>query len=230
MVLIPAGEFLMGDNLGGPEEQPEHNVNLDSYYIDLYEVTNARYAACVADNSCDPPTQLGSATRSSYYDDPDFADFPVIFVNWAMAGQYCAWRGGSLPTEAQWEKAARGSDARVFPWPGEVIDCTFANFWNSEATCQRDTTAVGSYPKGASPFGLFDMAGNVWEWVQDWFSPDFYINSPADNPVGPADGGYRVLRGGGWTGSAGQQRTTTRGRNLPTGSWNYVGFRCVRTP
>lgn len=228
MVLVPAGEFLMGSNFGAAEEAPEHAVDLSAFYIDLFEVTNARYAQCVAEGACDVPVQLNSATRASYYDNPEFGDFPVVMVTWAMAGQYCSWRGASLPTEAQWEKAARGTDFRIFPWEGENADCSLANFWNSEPSCQRDTSQVGSYPSGVSPYGLFDMAGNVWEWVLDWFDPGYYAGSPAENPAGAGDGEYRVVRGGSFPGGVGQIRVTTRGRNLPGNGYNYVGFRCAK--
>ncbi len=217
----------MGSNFGGIEEQPEHTVSLSSFYIDTYEVTNARYAQCVSEGVCDSPDQSNSATRPSYYGNPDFADFPVLMVNWNKAQDYCSWRAASLPTEAQWEKAARGTDVRIFPWPGEAADCSLANFWNNEPSCQRDTITVGSYPTGVSPFGLFDMAGNVWEWVADFFDPDYYSSSPAENPTGPGDGDYRVVRGGSFSGGIGQIRVTTCGRNLPGNGYNYVGFRCA---
>jgi formylglycine-generating enzyme required for sulfatase activity len=227
MLLVPAGEFLMGSNFGGIEEQPEHTVFLSAFYIDAYEVTNSRYAQCVGEGACDPPGQLNSATRSSYYDNPEFADFPVVMVTWNMAQDYCSWRGASLPTEAQWEKAARGTDFRIFPWEGEEADCSLANFWNNEPSCPRDTAAVGSYPTGISPYGLFDMAGNIWEWVSDFFSPNYYASSPAENPAGPGESEYRVVRGGSFSGGIGQIRVTTRGRNLPDNGYNYVGFRCA---
>lgn len=227
MVLVPAGEFLMGSNYGGVEEQPEHTVFLSAFYIDLYEVTNARYARCVKDGACDLPNKSSSATRPSYYGNAAFDDYPVIMVTWTKAQQYCNWRGASLPTEAQWEKAARGSDGRIFPWASETADCSLANFWNNEPGCQRDTTQVGSYPEGASIFGLFDMAGNVWEWVADYFDPNYYASSPTNNPSGPEQGGYRVVRGGSFSGGMGQIRVSTRGRNLPNNGYNYVGFRCA---
>ena len=227
MVLVSSGEFLMGSNFGGNEEQPEHTVSQSAFYIDAYEVTNSRYAQCVSEGACDPPTQFNSSTRSSYYGNPEFADFPVVMVTWNMAQEYCSWRGASLPTEAQWEKAARGTDIRIFPWPGEEADCSLANFWNNEPGCQRDTAAVGSYPTGVSPYGLFDMAGNVWEWVSDFFSPNYYASSPAEDPTGPGEAEYRVVRGGSFSGGMGQIRVTTRGRNLPGNGYNYVGFRCA---
>lgn len=229
MVLIPAGQFQMGSPAGAADELPVHTVVLDAYYIDLYEVTNANYAACVDEGVCLPPSQSASLTRESYYGNYDFVDYPVIFVDWSMAQTYCEWRGGSLPTEAQWEKAARGDDMRTYPW-GEGIDCTLANLWIDGSTCVRDTVMVGSYPSGISPYGLFDMAGNVWEWVLDWFDPGYYANSPAENPTGPPSGELRVLRGGSHGGGPIQQRTTTRGRQLPSKGYDYAGFRCVQAP
>lgn len=229
MALVPAGPFLMGNNFGAEEERPEHTVTLGNFYIDLYEVTNALYAACVQAGVCHPPVQLNSATHPIYYDNPEFADYPVIYVTWSMAQEYCTWRGGRLPTEAEWEKAARGTDGRLFPW-GMEANCQFANFWESGGQCPGEVTRVGSYPLGVSPFGLFDMAGNVWEWVMDWFDTKYYAQSPTENPTGPESGVHRVVRGGAWHGSVNQIRTTTRGRNLPDQGYNYVGFRCVRLP
>ncbi len=229
MALVPAGPFLMGSNYGAEEERPEHTVTLDDFYIDLYEVTNALYAVCVQARACRQPLQVSSATHTDYYGNAEFADFPVLHVTWSMAQDYCTWRGGRLPTEAEWEKAARGTDGRLFPW-GMEATCQLANFWMSGAGCLGEVTRVGSYPSGVSPFGLFDMAGNVWEWVMDWFDPTYYARSPAENPTGPEEGIHRVVRGGAWHGGVYQIRTTTRGRNLPDQGYNYVGFRCVRLP
>jgi formylglycine-generating enzyme required for sulfatase activity len=219
----------MGTNYGGEEEAPPHTVTLDSFYIDLYEVTNARYDACVRDQACNQPMDLSSATRPGYYGVSTYDDFPVIHVSWEMAKDYCEWRGARLPSEAEWEKAARGSTEGIYPW-GMDIDCSLANYWGEEENCVGDTTAVGSYPQGASPYGALDMAGNVWEWVMDWYDPGYYAVSPPENPPGPDLGQHRVVRGGSWSGGALQLRVTTRGRDLPAGTYNYVGFRCVRSP
>jgi formylglycine-generating enzyme required for sulfatase activity len=229
MILIPQGGFAMGNMLGAEDERPVHNVTLDDFYIDKYEITNARYAECVDAGVCQPPTNSGSATRESYYGNSEYDDFPVIYVSWFMAKAYCEWRGGRLPTEAEWEKAARDDDERTYPW-GDQADCGQANFWGGTSNCAGDTVTVGSYPDTPSPYGVLDMAGNVWEWVLDWYDPGYYAISPNENPGGPSNGELRVMRGGSWNGGALQIRVTTRGRNLPDGSYNYAGLRCVRLP
>ncbi len=230
MVLVPAGQFLMGSDYGAADEEPQHTVTMSAYYIDQYEVTNARYAECVKAGPCKPPTSFNSVTHPNYYDNPDFANFPVIQVTWPMAKAYCEWRGARLPSEAEWEKAARGDDGRPFPWGEQEPNCTFANFWNDEPDCVGDVAEVGKYNKGVSPFNLFDMAGNVWEWVADWYDDTYYASTPLENPLGPDSGTFRIVRGGAWSNGAGSIRTTTRGRNLPNKSYNYVGLRCVRLP
>ncbi|MEW5868753.1 MAG: SUMF1/EgtB/PvdO family nonheme iron enzyme [Chloroflexota bacterium] len=226
MVLIPAGEFQMGSESGNSDEKPVHTVYLDDYYIDVYEVTNARYIECVTAVRCDPPDESKSYTRSSYYGNPEYADYPVIYVTWEMADTYCQWRGGRLPTEAEWEKAARGGlENELYPWGDEAPTCKQANFNGSG--CVGDTSPVGSYvPNG---YGLYDMAGNVWEWVQDWYLESFYGSSRRDNPTGPASGESRVLRGGGWYDNERGLRVADRSRIAPADSYNYFGFRCARS-
>ncbi len=214
----------MGSSETSSDERPIHAVNLSAYYIDKYEVTNAAYERCVEAGACLPPNQSRSSTRTAYYSNPEFDEFPVIYVDWTMAKTYCEWRGDRLPTEAEWEKAARGTDGRMYPW-GEGIACDKLNYNN----CKGDTTKVGSYLDGVSPYGLYDMAGNVWEWVNDWYDSNYYQSSPASNPLGPSSGQYRVLRGGSWGDSDNVVRSANRNYNTPVFIYGDVGFRCARS-
>lgn len=227
MVLVPAGTFLYGNNSGDPDEMPAQTVSLDTFYIDQFEVTNARYAACVTAGVCPPPDENSSNTHNNYYDSARYADFPVIFVNWNSAKTYCEWRSARLPTEAEWEKAGRGTDGRTYPW-GEGASCGLANLFG----CVGDTSQVGSYPTSVSPYSALDMSGNVWEWTADWYAADYYatLGSGARNPQGPATGTSRVIRGGSWADDRYQLRLTQRFQFNPLGSDNALGFRCVRTP
>lgn len=242
MIYIAGGTFQMGglnDN-AQPDEEPDHKVTLKGFWLDQTEVTNAQYALCVAAGVCEIPRELKSATRPSYYGNPEFADYPVIYVTWNQAKTYCEWAGRRLPTEAEWEYAARGNDFRNFPWGDAEPTEELANFGYKN----KDTVKVGSYPKGASPFGILDMAGNVWEWVADFYSSTYYQKSPAENPTGPdkpgPNGLQMVLRGGSWADDIIELRVSNRGfalaqnleadklSNAYAGQANdRTGFRCA---
>jgi formylglycine-generating enzyme required for sulfatase activity/serine/threonine protein kinase len=227
MVFVPAGEFTMGSGNGEEDEKPVHQVYLDAFWIDQTEVTNAMYAKCVDAGVCKEPTDIISFSRSSYYGNSEFDDYPVLYVDWEQAYAYCSWADGRLPTEAEWEKAAHGTGGKTYPW-GENISCDKANYKES---CVGDTTKVGSYPDGIGPYGVYDMAGNVWEWVNDWYGETYYQSLPSSNPLGPDSGQYRVLRGGSWGSNDYFAHSTDRFRYYPSDS-NYsrfVGFRCVRS-
>jgi len=223
-VYVPAGEFSMGsNNEDTTDEKPVHTVYLDAYWIDRYEVNNEQYQQCVVAGGCTPPQPTSSYTHSSYYGNSQLASYPVINVDWNQATAYCVWAGRRLPTEAQWEKAARGTDGRTYPW-GEGIDCQKANY---SACGSGDTSAVGSYPAGASPYGALDMAGNVWEWVNDWYGESYYRESSSQNPGGPSSGDRRVLRGGSWIHIVDFARSADRYGFNPDFRYNFIGFRCV---
>ena len=228
LLYVPAGNFLMGstdaDTNAQPEEKPQHTVYLDAFWIDQTDVTNKLYALCVSDGICTPPSNTSYLDRPSYYGNFQFDNYPVVYVTWDDATAYCKWAGRQLPSEAQWEKAARGTDGRIYPWGNQAPDDTLLN-WHVIA---GDTTAVGSYPKGASPYGALDMAGNVWQWVNDWYSDTYYQSSPASNPLGPVSGQYRVYRGGAPYTLNLDIRSAIRGANKPTLSYYSIGFRCSR--
>ena len=228
MALVPAGEFAMGSDKNGPDDIPYHKVDLDAFYIDRYEVTNARYAECVEKGPCTQPLQTASSNPKKYYGDPNFDNYPVNYVSWQMSKTYCEWRGAGLPTEAQWEKAARGGlERKQSPWGDETYNCSpGANNGASFYSCTNDVQPVGLY--GPNGYGLYDMVGNVWEWVSDWFSDRAYFEglpSPVINPLGPDMGYYRVLRGG--SSVSYYPLLANRRKGEPESVDNFVGFRCV---
>jgi formylglycine-generating enzyme required for sulfatase activity len=236
MVSIPAGEFTMGSN-DYSNEKPPHAVYLDAFQIDKYEVTNALYKRCVDAGKCWRPSETKSNTRSSYYSNAQYDNYPVIYVSWNDANTFCAWAGKRLPTEAEWEKAARGTDQRTYPW-GNTWDGTRVNFCDKNCTLSHadksvddgyaDTAPVGNYPNGASPHGALDMVGNVWEWVADWYDSNYYSNSPRNNPKGPSSGQSRVLRGGSWNLIQSSVRAAIRYNLTPDNRDYYIGFRCAQ--
>jgi formylglycine-generating enzyme required for sulfatase activity len=238
MVHVPAGEFLMGstnaDSDAESDEKPQHTVYLDAFWIDRTEVTRSQYRKCVEAGVCGAPTTCGWGDPT--HGGTSTADYPVVCVNWSGARAYCKWAGARLPTEAEWEKAARGTDGRVYPW-GNSFDGSRLNFCDQNCEYdRRDATAndghvrtapVGSYPSGVSPCGALDMAGNVREWVNDWHDGGYYAQSPARNPPGPDLGEYRVIRGGSWLAIRRDVRSADRFRFRPTyADWD-LGFRCA---
>jgi formylglycine-generating enzyme required for sulfatase activity len=230
MVLVTGGEFTMGSDVAS-NEQPIRQVNVDAFWIDETEVTVEEYTECIMAGVCDVPPVGGHYN----YEVVGRENHPINGINWFDAMTYCAWVDDGvkrLPTEAEWEKAARGTDARTYPW-GEspAPSCSHVVMSEGGSGCGMDSTwEVGLKPLGISPYGAMDMAGNVREWVSDWYGAS-YDPRDTDNPTGPMDGGIRVLRGGSWNSySTNYFRAAYRGSNDPTGDFSNVGFRCARTP
>lgn len=235
MQLVPAGPFVMGNNAGMPDEKPTHVVNLPAFYMDKFEVTNVLYRACVEAGGCQAPVNTSDGNHPGAYGtygNPEFDKYPVIWVDWNRAQIYCHWRGARLPTEAEWEKAARGTDERKYPWGNAIASTTFANYGNHLPTYHSGvfgkTITVGSYPSGQSPYGIEDMAGNVWEWVADWY--DMYPGGDVSANDAFGQQTYKVLRGGSWQDDPELLRTTFRGGNTPDTAVDFIGFRCALTP
>ncbi len=250
-VYIPAGEFLMGSNdAEAPTtitdwhdypEIPQHAIYLDGYWFDKYEVTNGQYALCVEAGGCEPLPSFSSETRPSYYDNPEYSNYPVIWVNWYMAQAYCQWSGRRLPSEAEWEKAARGTGGNKYPWGNDFLTDPLANEranW-CDKNCPRtfaisgwndgyaDTAPVGSYPAGASPYGVMDMSGNVWEWTTTIIS--LYPYDPYDGREDQEVVADRIWRGGPYSNGMWYLRATVR-HFSPQWYWNLnLGFRCAST-
>lgn len=283
LVYVPAGDFLMGGTTtlveqlrqsastkdspldwfmvkqDTSDDEPAHSVFLDAYWIDRTEVTIGQYKKCVASGGCAETAPQAGHNSDEYmpiYNNPDYAEHPVAYVNWEMASAYCLWAGRRLPTEAEWEKAARGSDGRMFPWGNfqttenvnrPPLGCTSSTASSpyhpeglAEPACALSqpgdwTTQAGAFPEGASPFGAFDMAGNVSEWVSDWYSPTYFASSPASNPGGPETGAVHVYRGSSFNSNPndGELFITLRGHGSGVEKqnfWSSLGFRCASNP
>ncbi|HEU5409322.1 MAG TPA: SUMF1/EgtB/PvdO family nonheme iron enzyme [Nitrospira sp.] len=229
MITIPAGEFLMGspEGKGRADEWPQRSVYLDAFVIDQVEVTNQRYMEFVkATGHQSPPNPYGTGPLLSI---KDIAQLPIVQTTWYDAKAYCTWAKKRLPTEAEWEKAARGTDGRLYPWGNEPPTGKRSNFdreWDEEHTLH----AVGSFPEGDSPYGVKDMAGNAREWVSDWYDPLYYKDAPKRNPHGPdTKGVVRSIRGGSWHSPASDITTSARGRGGFALQTHGTGFRCARS-
>ena len=218
-VYVPAGEFEMGSTDGEDDEEPVHMVYLDAYWIDQTEVTNAMYARCVADGACGEP-------GGKYYGDTNYEDHPVVYVSWYDAEDYCTWAGRELPSEAQWEKAARGINGGIYPWGNAAPDCNLVNYYG----CNENVIEVGSLEAGASYYEVLDMAGNVMEWVFDWYDSDYYSGSVEKNPENTSYSGKKVLRGGSWFGNSIGVGSANRSWGPPDNVCDQVGFRCLIVP
>jgi len=261
MVYVPAGEFLMGseDSDAESDEGPEHFVYLDAFWIYKYEVKNAQFAAFIAETGYETEAEeIGYGyvfnwgvlynIDGAYWAEPQgpgsdiegLGDHPVIHVTWQDANEYCQWASGRLPTEAEWEKAARGEDGRKYSWGNSDISGVKANYcdknciYNWQDISQDDgyerTAPVGSYQDGVSPYGVLDMAGNVMEFVYDWQGKDYYASSPGINPTGPEDGRYHVIRGGAWCTSEHFLTTWDRFGSTPGYEDDTIGCRCSLSP
>lgn len=240
MLYVPDGVFRYGNDDGDPDESPSQLVNMNAFYIDETEVTNAQYAQCVDEGICRPPSQTGASYHSAYYGTAEYENYPVVFVDWYSAEAFCEWRDARLPTEAEWERAA-GYDPQLlqrtlYPW-GDEFDGNRLNY--CDGRCPRDgsdttiddghldTAPVASYPDGRSAIGAYDMLGNAMEWVADWYDRDYYTSAPNINPRGPADGEFKTLRGGSWRSLSDELSITTRGFFDPTVARATLGFRCA---
>lgn len=259
MVYVPRGYFQMGSDDDTDYERPMHTVWLDAFWIDQTEVTNAQFEKFV--NESNYKTDAEQAGWSYVYDTAStrwvkesgadwrhprgpsssldgLKNHPVTYVSWNDALAYCRWAGRRLPSEAEWEKAARGADGRIYPWGNQVPDQDLANFADRNITLvwadeniddgYAFTSPVGNYPQGASPYGVLDMAGNVWEWVNDWYDPDYYQQQSVwSNPAGPSTRSGRVLRGGSWSDGASVIRSSFRLGYFPMDWYAFYGFRCA---
>lgn len=237
MVYVPEVTFMMGSEDAGPDAQPIHKVTVSPFFLDITEVTYRQFHDFLVEN---PKWRKDRADRdlvdNGYLFDwnglqypKGLGEHPVVWISWDAAAAYAEWRGARLPTEAEWEAAARGPDGRPWPWGWNEPDSGGVRFCNYGGNGHDGgSVPVGIYPDGASPFGALDMAGNVWEWVADWHDPEYYAESPRLNPVGPLVGTFRVLRGGSWSVPVAWTRSMIRMRAYPARCSDQVGFRCAR--
>ena len=218
-VFVPKGDFLMGAEDGkASKNHPMHKVTLNSFWIDQVEVTNKMYEKCVSDNSCQAPMLL-----DPYYSKIWFESYPVVYINWQQASNYCKWAEGDLPTEAEWEKAARGIEGGQYPWGNEIPDARSANFNNNIGML----ISAYTYQEGFSPYGALNMAGNAREWVKDWFNDTYYSRTPDNNPMGAPIGHYKSLRGGSYLDDGVEISSYNRFFHQPGSAGINRGFRCV---
>jgi len=233
LTLIPGATFQMGSSTLDPQaeenESPEHEVTLEEFYIYTHEVTNQMYEACVTAGECIGINVQETGT-TTHYGSPDDGEYPVVGVDWVMARDYCIWAGSRLPTEAEWELASRGPESLIYPWGEEEPTCDRINM--SGCLIPPDTQPVGNYLMGNSPDGVWDMSGNVWEWVHDWYAEDYYSKSPSNNPIGPLEPAdpenpLRAIRGGGLNSDPARMRSATRMGLNPYRPFTDVGIRCV---
>ena len=227
MVLIPEGPFIMGSDSDSalPDTKPSHRVTLKAFLIDRYEVTNNQYAKCVEAKYCTLPQDLSSETRQDYFTNNDYANFPVIHVDWYQATTYCTWAGKRLPTEAEWEKAARGEQGFFYPWGNSLSDPIPAQINQFE---EGDTMPVNSFPEGASPYGVYNMEGNVWEWTADQYDQYYYSKSPSADPSAVTGGNDYVIRGFSWAYPFNRYEITTRNFSYILKHTYDLGFRCAK--
>ncbi len=227
MALVPGGPFLMGSSEGSgrEDERPQRKVHVDAFAIDLVEVTNGRYLRFVdATGHRHPPNPYGNGALTNA---KGIESLPIVQVNWHDAFDYCQWAGKRLPTEAEWEKAARGTEGRQYPWGDEQPSPVRANFernWDKQMTLHP----VGTLPEGVSPYGIHDLAGNAREWVSDWYASDYYQHAPDRNPRGPERGVLKVIRGGSWHSPLADITTMARGRGGFALRTHGTGFRCAK--
>jgi formylglycine-generating enzyme required for sulfatase activity len=241
MVVVPAGWFLMGSNKkvdrnAYPAEFPQRRVNLDGFEIDKFEVTALQYLKFVIATDR-PPLPDWRYDGGNFQE--SMANHPVMHVSWDDADTYCRWAGKRLPTEAEWEKAARGEDGRIYPWGNQMAGLSRANYGRTGLSgpvrdrperllLYRPITSVDKYENSLSPYGVHQMSGNVAEWVADWYNKDYYATAPEANPEGPTSGTQRAFRGGGWMDSTPSVRAAQRNGSDPSTRMNWLGFRCAR--